>query len=111
MSLEISSTTMTHWRNSLVLQVEAIMEVLEVCLRTTYFQVDGKFFQQKDGMAMGSSLSPIVSDIFMEHFEKLAHDSAQHKPLVWLQYVYDAFVVWLHGPSQLHDYLSHLSIV
>jgi hypothetical protein len=35
-----------------VLQVEAIMELQEVCLRTTYFQVDDKFFQQKDGMAM-----------------------------------------------------------
>jgi hypothetical protein len=39
-----------------VSQVEAIMELLEVCLRTTYFQVDDKFFQQKDGMGMGSSL-------------------------------------------------------
>jgi hypothetical protein len=32
-----------------VLQVEAYMELLEVCLRTTYFQVDNKFLQQKDG--------------------------------------------------------------
>jgi hypothetical protein len=58
------------------LQVEVIMELLEVCLRTTYFQVDDKFFQQKDGMATGTSLSPVVSNIFMEHFEKLALDSA-----------------------------------
>jgi hypothetical protein len=57
-----------------VLQVEAIMELLAVCLRTTYFQVDDKFFQQKDGMTMGRSLSSIVSNIFMEHFEKLALD-------------------------------------
>jgi hypothetical protein len=41
-------------------------------LKTTYFQVDDKFFQQEDGMTMGSSLSPIVSNIYMEHFEKLA---------------------------------------
>jgi hypothetical protein len=40
----------------IVLQFESIMELLEVCLRTTYFQEDDKFFQQKDGMAMGSSL-------------------------------------------------------
>jgi hypothetical protein len=59
-----------------VLQIEAIMELLEVCLRTTYFQADDKFFQQKDDMAMGSSLSPTVSNIFMEHFEKLTLDSA-----------------------------------
>jgi hypothetical protein len=34
-----------------VLQAEAIMELLEVCLRTKYFQVDGQFFHQKDEMA------------------------------------------------------------
>jgi hypothetical protein len=90
-----------------VLQVEAIMELLEVCLRTTYFQGDDKFFQQKDCMAMGSSLSPIVTNIFMEHFEKLALASAQHKPSVWLRYVDDTFVVWPHGPLRLQDFLSH----
>jgi hypothetical protein len=51
---------------------------------TTYFQVD-KFFKQKDGMAMGegeggSSLSPIISNIYMAHFEKLALDFLQDKP-------------------------------
>jgi hypothetical protein len=39
--------TLAEWS---VLQVKAIMELLEVCLRTTYYQVDDKFFQQKDGM-------------------------------------------------------------
>jgi hypothetical protein len=43
------------------LQPEAIMELLEVCLRTTYFQLDDKFFQQKDGIAIGSFLSPIMT--------------------------------------------------
>jgi hypothetical protein len=35
-----------------VLLVEDFMELLEVCLRTAYFQVDYTFLQQKDGMAM-----------------------------------------------------------
>jgi hypothetical protein len=77
------------------------MELLKVCLRTTYFQVDDKFFQQKDGMAMRSSLSPIVSNIFMENFEKLALDLALLKPSLWLQYIDETFVVWSHGPEQL----------
>jgi hypothetical protein len=86
-----------------VLQAKAITELLEVCLSTTYLQVDYKFFWQKDGMAKGSSLSPIVSNIFTEHFEKLALDSAQCKPLLWLWYVADTFVVWPHGPEWLQD--------
>ncbi|PNF20028.1 hypothetical protein B7P43_G05946 [Cryptotermes secundus] len=35
-----------------VLKVEAIMELLDVCLRTTYFQRDDGFYQQKNGMAL-----------------------------------------------------------
>jgi hypothetical protein len=75
------------------------MELLGLCLRTTYFRVDDKFYQQKDGMAMGSALSPIISNIFMEHFEKLALDSVQYKPLLCLWYGDDIFVVWPHGPE------------
>jgi hypothetical protein len=67
-------------------------------LRTTYFQVDDKFFKQKDGMALGRSISLTISNTYMEHFEKLALDSAQHKPSLWLWYV-DTFVAHLHEQS------------
>jgi hypothetical protein len=55
------------------------------------------------------ALSPIVSNIFMEHLEKLALDSAQHKPSLWPRYVEDIFVVWPHGPERLQNFLSHLN--
>jgi hypothetical protein len=83
--------------------------MLEVCLRTTYFQVDDEFFPQKDGMAIRSPLSPIVSNIYKKHFEKMALDSAQHKSSLWLRYVDDTFVVWPHGPKHLQNFLSHLN--
>jgi hypothetical protein len=64
-----------------LLQVDDVMELLDVCLTMTYFQYDDNFYQQKEGMAMGNSLSPVVSNIFMEYFEKIALDTADHKPL------------------------------
>jgi hypothetical protein len=45
----------------------------------------------------------------MEHIEKLALESAQHKPSLWLLYVDDTFLVWPHGSERLQDSLSHLS--
>jgi hypothetical protein len=38
---------------------------------------------------MGSFLLPVVTNIYeyMEHFEKLALDSAQQKPWLWLRYI------------------------
>jgi hypothetical protein len=47
------------------------------------------FFQQKEGMAVGSSLSPTVSNICMEYFDKVTVDSARHNPSSWLRYVDD----------------------
>jgi hypothetical protein len=71
--------------------------------------MDKKFFQQKDGMAMGRSLSHIVSNIFVEHFEKLVLGPAQQEPSLRLRYVDDIFVVWPHGPERLQNLLRHLS--
>ncbi|KAG8320975.1 hypothetical protein J6590_055807 [Homalodisca vitripennis] len=34
-------------------------------------------------MAMGSPMSPIFANIFMEEFERKALDSAQFKPKIW----------------------------
>ena len=38
----------------------------------------GQYYQQMEGAAMGSPLSPIVANIFMETFEKEALDTAPH---------------------------------
>ncbi|KAG8249378.1 hypothetical protein J6590_019665 [Homalodisca vitripennis] len=43
----------------------------------------GKIYRQDEGMAMGSPLSPIFANIFMEEFERKALASAQFKPKIW----------------------------
>jgi hypothetical protein len=42
---------------------------------------------------MGKSLSPVVTNIFMEHFEEIALDTADYKPAKWIRYLDDTFVV------------------
>jgi hypothetical protein len=91
------------------LHVEDMMELLDICLKTTYFQFEDRFYQQKEGMAMGNSLSPVVSNIYMEHFEEMALDTAEYKPDKWLRYVDDTFVVWPHGQAKLQQFLQHLN--
>jgi hypothetical protein len=58
---------------------------------------------------MGSSLSYIVSNTFMEHLETLALDTAQYKLSLWLRHIYDIFVIWPQGPERLQNCLSHLN--
>jgi hypothetical protein len=56
--------------NRSLLSVDAVVELLGVCLKTTYFQVDSEFYQQTDGVAVGFPLSPIISNIFVENLRK-----------------------------------------
>ena len=50
------------------------------CLVNTYFLFDGQFFEQTKGAAMGSPVSPIVANIYMEAFEDRAINTALHPP-------------------------------
>ena len=46
--------------------------LLGVCLKTTYFIYHQQFYEQAEGAAMGSPVSPVVANIFMEFVEEVA---------------------------------------
>jgi hypothetical protein len=71
------------------LQAEDSVKLLAICLRTTHFQFEEKFSQQKVGMALGNSLSLLASNIFMGNLEEIPLDTADHKPSKWLRYIDD----------------------
>ena len=60
------------WCNRTVLSVQNIIELLGFCLHNTYFSFQNKFHEQVEGVALGSPVSPIVANLFMEHFERQA---------------------------------------
>ncbi|GJQ72706.1 hypothetical protein Trydic_g1363 [Trypoxylus dichotomus] len=91
------------------LSVEAIIELLSICANSTYFHVDNKFYQQGFGMAVGSPLSPALSNIYMEEFERRAMESYELKPKMWLRYGDDTFVIWPRGEEEINGYLQHLN--
>ena len=47
----------------------SIAELLELCLRSAYFCFNGKFYEQREGAIMGSPVSAVVANFYMEHFE------------------------------------------
>ena len=66
-------------------------------LKTNYFQYGGEFYETINGVAMGSPLSSVVANFYIENFERWAITSDPLKPRWWLQDVDDTFVVWSHG--------------
>ena len=60
--------------------VQNIICLLELCLNNTCFIFQGRFHEQTEGVAMGSPLSPIIANLYMEAFEKQAINTALHPP-------------------------------
>ena len=58
------------------LGVDEIIGLLEICLRLTYLTFRGEFFHLQDGVAMGSPVSSVVANLFMEHFRERAIEEA-----------------------------------
>ena len=63
------------------MSVQHISWLLEFCLRTTYFLFQGEFYQQLEGTAMGSPISPIIANLFLEDLEAKALSSSPHPPI------------------------------
>ena len=91
------------------MDVDTIMLLVLLCLNNTSFLYGGQPYQQPDGVAMGSPLSPIIADIFMVDLEEKAIAGAGEDiaPSVWKRYVDDVLSVVKRDKGQL--LLDHLN--
>ena len=62
------------------MSIPQIVTLLEFCLKNTYFLFQDKYYEQVNGVAMGSPISPLIANLFMEEFEVKALQSAPHPP-------------------------------
>ena len=74
------------------MSIPQITSLLEFCLTNNYFLFQGKYFEQVQGAAMGSPMSSLIANIFMEEFEVKALSSTP-TPSLWLRFVDDTFVI------------------
>ena len=84
-----------------------IIRLLEFCLRSTYFVFQGQHYEQVEGAAMGSPLSPIIANIYMEHFETRALETAPHPPTLWKRFVDDTFVIL--DTTHKEEFFQHIN--
>ena len=87
--------------------IKHIIKLLEFCLRSTHFVFQGQHYDQVEGSAMGSPLSPIVANIYMEHFETKALETAPHPPSLWKRFVDDTFVIL--DTTHKEEFFQHIN--
>ena len=56
---------------------------------------------------MGSPISPIVNNLYMEDFEITAINTAEHPPRIWKRFVDDTFVVI--ESARKEKFLEHIN--
>ena len=91
------------------MSVDHIISLLECCLRSTYFTLKGRFYEQQEGAAMGSPISPIVANLYLEDLETKAIQSAQNLPSFWRRFVDDTLTII--KSSQIEGFLKHLNSI
>ncbi|XP_066289685.1 uncharacterized protein [Branchiostoma lanceolatum] len=97
-------------KNRTNLQVDDILELLSFIVTTTYFSFRGNIYQQKFGTAMGSPVSPVLANLFMEWLEQqaMATVPVTCRPKLWKRYVDDVMEVVKRGAQQeLTDHLNN----
>ena len=73
-----------------------------------YFSFQDQFYEQVKGVAMGSPVSPIVANLYMDYFEQKALRTAP-TPRLWHRYVDDTFVI--HKEIHKQEFLQHINSV
>ena len=89
------------------LSPDRMAELLDMCLRSTYFSYGGEFYEQREGAAMGSPISAVVANLYMEFLEELALESAPSRPRLWKRYVDDTCCILRKG--DVDGLLHHLN--
>ena len=96
LQLQFIETAILQSTDPLPLPTEDIMDLLNLCLTSTYFQYNGKHYKQLHGAAMRSPVSVVVAEIVMQNIEESALSTCRQTIPLWLRYVDDTFTAVRH---------------
>lgn len=95
--------------------INELVNLTKAVLKQNYFKFQEKFYIQHDGLAMGSPLSSILAELFLNHIENkyLWSDKNKLKSKIIFYYRYiDDTLLSFNGTSRqlnlLHSYLNNM---
>ena len=65
---------------------------LDNLIETTYFEMGSDIYRQEEGLAIGSTLSLVLANVYMELFEEMTLGSTSLKPSILLTHSYSGFI-------------------
>ena len=85
-----------------------LRKLLEFATKKSHFLFDGQYYDQIDGVAMGSPLDPVLANIFMCHFKERWVMNGKVCPLLWYRYVDDTFTMF-DSKNTANEFLQYLN--
>ena len=107
LALDCTATAIENSTTKLPLPTDDLMDLLNLCLTSTYFQYNGKHYKQLHGTAMGSPVSVVVAEIVMQNIEEQALATYKRTLPLWLRYVDDTFTAV--NKDEIDDFHEHLN--
>ena len=107
LALDCTPTAIENSTTKLPLPTDDLMDLLNLCLTSTYFQYNGKHYKQLHGTDMGSPVSVVVAEIVMQNIEEQALAAYKRTLPLWLRYVDDTFTA-VHK-DEIDDFHEHLN--
>ena len=91
------------------LSVADIMSALKLCLHSTIFTFKNVLYRLICGAPMGSCISPVVANIFMEYVERQALTFFREPPKIWIRYVDNIFCIINY--SMIDEFLQDINSI
>ncbi|CAM4659574.1 unnamed protein product [Lepidochelys olivacea] len=81
-----------------------VAELCDFVLTHNYFTFGDNVYLQISGTAMGTRMAPQYANIFMADLEQRFLSTRPLKPLLYLRYIDDIFIIWTHGKEALEEF-------
>ena len=83
LAIDSVKEALANYNDDLPIPKDEVIDLLILCLESTFFQYDENFFQQLHGTAMGSPVSVVVAEIVMQRLEERALATYHNPPAFW----------------------------
>ena len=90
--------------------IDGFLALIDLCVSSTIFSFNGKYYRQRQGVAMGSALGPVLACLYMEYMEtELLLSLPGPTPSFWVRYIDDVLIQWKHTMEEFHIFLDKLN--
>lgn len=91
-------------------EIYDILNLTGICMKQNYFRFNNQYYHQKQGLAMGSPLSPLMAELFMDNFE-CKYIVNEPNILFYYRYVDDVIICWKGTVRQIHSFVNRLNTI